>query len=201
MQNRWIFFVVAVYLGVLLFFSGCATIVKDSTLEKPAVSERKVPAESESDKIAREKAMREAEIRERDRQRAEREKAERERTAGGTQASLLAGFDYIYFDFDKYTIQPEARSTLHRLAAWVQANPGVGLVIEGNCDERGTTEYNMALAEKRAISAMKYLESLGIDKKKISTISYGKERPIDPGHDETAWANNRNDHFVAQEQE
>jgi len=79
------------------------------------------------------------------------------------------------------------------------ANKNVTVLIEGNCDERGTVEYNLALGEKRAQSAMKFLVDLGVDKARIKTISYGKEKPLEPGHNEEAWAKNRRDHFVVTE--
>lgn len=110
--------------------------------------------------------------------------------------SPIAGFDYIYFDFDKYNVKSEYRDTLKKVADWVKNNADYKLRIEGNCDERGTAEYNLALGEKRANSAKDYLVKLGIAKAKINIISYGKEKPVDSGHTEEAWAKNRNAHFV-----
>jgi peptidoglycan-associated lipoprotein len=75
-------------------------------------------------------------------------------------------------------------------------NPSVKIQIEGHCDERGTVEYNLALGERRANSAKRYLSSLGLTVNRVSTISYGKEKPLDPGHNEEAWAKNRRDHFI-----
>jgi len=102
----------------------------------------------------------------------------------------------IFFDFDKSALKLEAQALLKKKAEWLKANPAAKLLIEGNCDERGTAEYNLALGERRAESAKKFLVDLGIDAKRISTISYGEERPIDPRHTEEAWAKNRNDGFV-----
>jgi peptidoglycan-associated lipoprotein len=102
----------------------------------------------------------------------------------------------IYFDFDKSVLKLEAQSLLKKKAEWLKANPSTKLLIEGNCDERGTAEYNLALGERRAESAKKYLVDLGVDAKRISTISYGEERAMDPRHNEEAWAKNRNDGFV-----
>ena len=112
--------------------------------------------------------------------------AEKEQTA----------FEDIYFVFDKSTIEPEAREILKRLAGLLGSNKNYSLVIEGHCDERGTVEYNLALGQSRADAAMKYLVDLGLDKESIKTITYGKERPLDPGHDEEAWAKNRRAHFL-----
>lgn len=102
----------------------------------------------------------------------------------------------IYFDFDRFNLRPEARKTLAEKASFLKAHPGLKVRIEGNCDERGTREYNLALGERRAKAAMDYLVFLGISPERISTISYGEERPIDPRHCEEAWSKNRRDHFV-----
>jgi peptidoglycan-associated lipoprotein len=106
-------------------------------------------------------------------------------------------FKDITFEFDKFNLRPEARDILKQLADWLTKNKNYDVLIEGNCDERGTTEYNLALGERRAKEAMKYLVELGINGKRLKTISYGKERPLDPGHNEEAWAKNRRDHFAA----
>jgi peptidoglycan-associated lipoprotein len=102
----------------------------------------------------------------------------------------------IHFDFDRYSIRPEDRQILSSNTGYLLKNKNVKIIIEGNCDERGTTEYNLALGSKRAQEAKKILVNSGIDRKRIKTISYGKERPIDPDHNEDAWAKNRRDHFV-----
>jgi len=102
----------------------------------------------------------------------------------------------VYFDFNKSVLKPEAQTLLKKKADWLKANANTKLLVEGNCDERGTAEYNLALGERRAESAKKFLTDLGIDAKRISTISYGEERPVDPQHTEAAWAKNRNAGFV-----
>lgn len=102
----------------------------------------------------------------------------------------------IYFDFDKYNIKPEAEAVLKKKADFLKTNSVYAVLIAGNCDERGTNEYNMALGERRAQSAKKYLVTLGIPVNRLSTVSYGEERPVDPGHNEAAWAKNRNDTFT-----
>ncbi len=102
----------------------------------------------------------------------------------------------VFFDFDKYNLTPEARATLEKNAAELRRRADVMITIEGHCDERGTKAYNLALGEKRAKAARDYLVSLGIDASRIAIVSYGEERPFDPGHDETAWARNRRAHFV-----
>jgi len=99
----------------------------------------------------------------------------------------------VYFDFDKFDLSPEARAQLDKQAAWLKQYPNITVTVEGNCDERGTREYNLALGERRATSAKNYLVALGVDPNRIQTISYGKERPAVLGSDEAAWAQNRRD--------
>jgi len=102
----------------------------------------------------------------------------------------------IYFDFDKSNIRPDAREVLKANADYFLKNSSASIVVEGHCDERGTAEYNMALGQRRAQEAKKYLVNLGVKDSKMKTISYGKERPVDNGHDEKAWAKNRRAHFA-----
>lgn len=102
----------------------------------------------------------------------------------------------VRFDFDKYDLRPEAIKTLGDNAAKIKQYTQFKVRIEGNCDERGTVEYNLALGEKRARAGRDYLVSLGIPAKRLSIISYGKERPLDPGHNENAWSKNRRDDFL-----
>lgn len=101
----------------------------------------------------------------------------------------------INFDFDKYTVTPAAQAILKENAAWLKANAGKTVAIEGHCDERGTSEYNMALGAKRAKAAFDYLKTLGVEAARMSTVSYGKELPLDPRHNEEAWAKNRRAEF------
>jgi peptidoglycan-associated lipoprotein len=102
----------------------------------------------------------------------------------------------IFFEFDKSNISPEAREILKTNADFLLKNGNSKVVIEGHCDERGTAEYNMALGQRRAQETKNYLVNLGIKEPRIKTISYGEERPFDPGHDEDAWAKNRRAHFA-----
>jgi peptidoglycan-associated lipoprotein len=105
-------------------------------------------------------------------------------------------FRDIYFDFDKSFIRDDAKPALATVSDYMKKNRGARLLIEGHCDERGTSEYNMALGDRRAEAARKYLISLGVASGSLSTVSFGKEKPLDPGHNEEAWAKNRRDHFV-----
>ncbi len=104
-------------------------------------------------------------------------------------------FQTVYFDFDKYNLRPDAKAALDADFKLLQDFPDAAVRIEGNCDERGTVEYNLALGEKRARAAMDYLVGLGIAANRLSIISYGKERPAVQGHDEAAWSKNRRDEF------
>ncbi len=111
------------------------------------------------------------------------------------EASIFKDRD-IYFSFDRYDLNSDARQNLGRLADWLLIHPEFEVTIEGHCDERGTTEYNLALGERRAGAAKAYIINLGVDIGKVSTISYGEELPLDPGHDEASWSKNRRDHFL-----
>jgi len=99
--------------------------------------------------------------------------------------------DRTYYATNKYNLTPEAQRILAAQAEWLQNNPGVRVIIEGHCDERGTREYNLALGERRANGVKDYLVSLGIDPNRLETISYGKDRPVYPGSTPEAWAKNR----------
>ena len=101
----------------------------------------------------------------------------------------------IRFELDSAALTDEARSTLEKHALWLQGQRDVRVTIEGHCDERGTVEYNLALGEQRARAVREYLASLGVAGARLKVVSYGKERPLDPGSDEAAWARNRRAHF------
>lgn len=100
-------------------------------------------------------------------------------------------FGIVYFDFDRYDLKPDAKNTLSQLVPILKKFPEKNILIEGHCDERGTIEYNLALGERRAYSVKTYLLEAGIPENRIQTISYGKEKPVDLGHNEEAWAKNR----------
>jgi peptidoglycan-associated lipoprotein len=183
-----------------LFVMGCAkkTVIKE---EAATTKEKAATEQTATDKgILKDKAVKTGETA----TGASEEKpltdmASKEQAASG--AALEAAekektLADINFDFDNYSLKPGAREILKGHAAWLAKNKDSKLVIEGHCDERGTTEYNLALGERRAAEAKKYLTELGVDAKIMKTISYGKEMPLDPGHTEEAWAKNRRDHFV-----
>jgi peptidoglycan-associated lipoprotein len=102
----------------------------------------------------------------------------------------------IHFSFDSSVIRSSERANLASVASALNASPNDKLLIEGNCDERGTEEYNRALGERRALAAREALSKAGISPDRIRTISYGKDKPVDPAHNEAAWAKNRRDDFI-----
>ena len=130
-------------------------------------------------------------------QEAERQKMARDMQARSDLKTAMRHFkaEKIYFDFDKAELKPESREILKKKASWLMANPGFSVVIAGNCDERGTNEYNMALGERRAMAAFKFLNALGVSGDRMETVSYGEEKPVDAGHTPEAWAKNRRDDF------
>jgi len=112
-------------------------------------------------------------------------------------APAAAGLQAIYFDFDRSFVRDDAKATMKANAEWLKANPKMKVRIEGNCDERGTKEYNQALGQRRAASAKKYLTDMGISAKRISLISYGKEKPVCTESTEGCWQKNRRDDLIA----
>lgn len=117
-------------------------------------------------------------------------------TAGpvpGSQEDLVANVgDRVFFAFDRSNLQPDAQATLDRQAAWLGKYPQVNVQVAGNCDDRGTEEYNLALGQRRANASRDYLVARGVASSRIATISYGKDRPTALGDNEQAWAQNRN---------
>jgi peptidoglycan-associated lipoprotein len=124
-----------------------------------------------------------------EKERQAREAAERARTVAADLAAM------INFDYDQAVVRQADQATLDRKAAILAANPGVKIRIAGHADERGSDEYNLALGNRRAAAAKRYLENKGVDASRIDVVSYGEERPLNPGSDETAYAQNRRDEF------
>lgn len=178
----------------LFIMTSCAKkqIGVSERVEKPViVEEEKVVVVEEEEKapVAEEKVVVVV----------EEEKAEAERRAKAEMlAAKIREFDTenIYFAFDKSDLRPKARATLKKKAAFLRGDFSFRVLIAGNCDERGTEAYNLALGERRAHSAKKYLMALGISGDRISTVSYGEERPADPAHTPAAWELNRRDTFT-----
>jgi peptidoglycan-associated lipoprotein len=202
-------FVLILCLGLVL--SGCPkkTVMKEQPSAKTAqelAAEREEAARAEAERAVKERAekeAREARIKEEEAKRAAERQKEFEKSLVAKKQPGIEGEIFeskllkdIHFDFDKYDIRPGDAEILKEDAIVLKKLPNAKIQIEGHCDERGTIEYNLALGERRANSAKKYLISLGIPENLISTISYGKERPLDPGHNEDAWAKNRRAHII-----
>jgi peptidoglycan-associated lipoprotein len=176
----------AFFCSALLLLTACG---KKQVAVSPTTD---IAAEEAARKSAEEAKLRaEAEAKARAKEEA-KDRAEAER------AQMLAEFDSgnIYFEFDESTLGPEAQAVLKKKADVLRANPSFSSEITGHCDERGTNEYNLALGERRARSAKKFLMALGISGDRIKTISYGEEKPADTRSNEEAWAKNRRDEFT-----
>jgi peptidoglycan-associated lipoprotein len=154
---------------LMVYVSGCGKKPQPTTTEKPPVTDTRTEPQDTSGRI----------------------------TPGEvTEETTPSGFQKIYFDFDRYYIRDDAKQALEQNARVLKSNSGMRILIEGHCDERGTVEYNLALGERRAAAARQYLMDLGVEGNRISTVSYGKERPVAFGHDETSWQQNRRAEFV-----
>jgi len=173
----------------------CLTIFTTACAKKQVKTEEQVKPGEVSTKPAEEtKAVDEEALKRAEAERlAKLREQEREMKLRGEIQAFES--ERIYFDFDKAELKPEAQANLKKKAEWLRANTKFSIQIEGNCDERGTNEYNLALGERRASVAKNFLISMGISADRISTISYGEERPADPGQNEKAWAKNRRDEF------
>ena len=187
---------------VLSFFAlyGCPKSTEVSS--EPELKVEKAPQAPAEDTAAKEAAARAAEQQRADEAAAAaaaRAKAAEEEKSREAAATSAAGLEPIYFDFDKSFIRDDAKAAMKANADYLKANPKVKVRIEGNCDERGTIEYNQALGQRRAASAKKYLTDMGISAKRISLISYGKEKPVCTQSTEDCWQKNRRDEFVAAE--
>lgn len=122
--------------------------------------------------------------------------SEEQAAAAKAQAQQIITDTRVYFAFDKYDLSSEAKASLQEKAAIMKQYPSIRVLIAGNCDDRGTQEYNLALGERRARAALDYMVQLGVNPSQIEIISYGKERPLDRANTEAAWAKNRRDDFV-----
>ena len=175
-----LFIVFCLAFSLITFGIGCA---KKQVEEPPPIVDTSAAEEEARLRAEREAAEAKA--------RAEREAAQR------LLEEQINAFESekIYFDYDKADLKPEAQAILEKKARFLEENSSYSVRIEGNCDERGTNEYNLALGERRADAAKKYLTSLGISAYRITTVSYGEEKPVDTGHNEAAWSKNRRDEF------
>jgi peptidoglycan-associated lipoprotein len=198
--------IIVFFLCVGLLVSGCPkkTVMKEepsSKTEQQLAAERDKAARLEAErkeKEAKEMArMKEEEAKKQPAQK-EFEKSLVAKKTSGIEGEVFESqlLKDTHFDFDKYDVRPMDTEILMENAALLKKRPSMKVQIEGYCDERGTEEYNLALGERRANSTKKYLVSLGISPDRISTISYGEEKPLDPRHNEEAWARNRRAHTI-----
>lgn len=181
-NNRYFLFAVMVLLGLFTLW-GCPK--KSEVTSSPSTpKEMGSAAESGKDTMKDEAAAK------------SKEREESEAMARERASAAASGLQPIYFDFDQSSIRNDARDVLKADADWLKANPQAKVRIEGNCDERGTREYNQALGQRRATSAKKYLVDMGVSAKRISLISYGKEKPFCSDSSEGCWQKNRRDDLV-----
>jgi len=207
-KNVWVILALLLVIPGLLFTVSCAkktvksdaTAAVDTAKQEEALKARqaaiKAAEEAKKEELAR-KAAEEAarkKAAEAAALAAQKAKEDAEKRKILSTIQLFESED-IYFEYDKATLLPAARELLKKKAQWLRANPDSIILIEGHCDDRGTNEYNLALGERRARNAKTYLTDLGISSSRLTTISYGEERPVDPGQTEEAWAKNRRAHF------
>ena len=190
MQKHWTILALALLALVIFSFAACT---KSKISSEPATTtSAEEEARKRAEEEARQKALREENIREEglsEQQAEERMESER---------SMFENED-IYFEFDSIRLTPAAQEILTQKAAWLRKTPAARVTIEGHCDDRGTNEYNLALGDGRAQSAQAFLSDLGIKESRLTSISYGEERPITTGQNEETWARNRRVHFVIEE--
>ena len=180
-KNLWIGLVMLFLIPGFLFTVSCAQQEVKDTTEEIAIEPEKVPEETATP-ATKEEEQPTADM------------SAEERAIQAARNMFLS--EDIYFEFDKSTLDSMSQDILSRKADWMRDNPDVVVSVEGHCDERGTNEYNLALGERRAESAKSFLVDLGIEAYRISTVSYGEERPVDTGHNEEAWAKNRRAHCL-----
>ncbi len=186
-KRLWLSIALVLIVPAMLFTTSCAKkAVTGTSASKMAQDEaaRKAAEKARQEELARKRALEEQRLKEEAAQRAKME------------ARQQFENEMVHFAFDSAELDATAQDILRRKAAWLRANPDANIIIQGHCDERGTVEYNLALGDRRAKSAKNFLENLGIAASRMTTISYGEERPLDPGHNEQAWAKNRRAQFV-----
>ena len=188
--------VLAFICSSFLLMTSCAK--KQIQVSEPVQPVTQEVKAGEDEAKAAEEAKSAAEQDAKARAEAERQARLRELKMAQKLADEIRNFESenIYFAFDRSDLTDESKSTLREKANWLRANGDYSVNISGNCDERGTAEYNLALGERRAHAAKKFLMGLGISENRLATISYGEERPVDPGRNDEAWAKNRNDQFT-----
>lgn len=186
--------IIAMILGIAFIVTGCAKkkIVSAPTGEKEEIysemEDRNATQRELERKRKAEEGVEEYQLTEKQRI----EKEQRDKVEADIEQTLKKR---IHFDFDSFELKQEAREILKQKAKLLKEYKDLNVVIEGHCDERGTDEYNLALGERRARAAYEFLVLLGVDPERLNIISYGEEKPLDPGHNESAWAKNRRAEF------
>jgi len=175
-----------------LFLLACGKKEVKTDDQTTGVSAGEEVKEDDAEKAKKRARIREQELTEQQL----REKALAEEEARRRAMAVEFENEDVFFEFDQFVLSDSAKAVLNKKAKWLKDHPNAKALIEGHCDERGSTEYNLALGQKRAEAAMQFILALGIDPSRVSTISYGKEKPVDPGNNEVAWAKNRRAHFV-----
>lgn len=195
MKSRRLYIPILLLLSVFLLW-GCP---KKAEVARAPEAQPEVKKDTAAEEAARAAEAQRAEAARRAAEEAKAAEARAAEEARERAATQAAGLKPIYFDFDKSFIRDDARAVMKANAEWLKANPQAKVRIEGNSDERGTKEYNQALGQRRASSAKKYLTDLGIAAKRISLVSYGKEKPVCSESDEACWQKNRRDDFIVAE--
>ena len=187
-KKLWIILALAFIIPGLLFTVSCGkkAVKDDAALAKQAEDEAAMKAREAAEKTRQEELAQ---------QRAIEEERLKEEARLKQEAMDMFLNDDIHFEFDNSTLTPEAQLILKKKAEWLQNSPEAMSTIEGHCDDRGTNEYNLALGDRRATSAKNFLVDLGISESRLTTVSYGEERPADPGQNEEAWEKNRRCRF------
>ena len=194
MKKKWIILAMVLIVPAMLFTVSCAkkTVSTEPTTTEPATTDTTQADMDRQAELDRQKQLEE--------ERLAAERAEQLKKEAMERDLMMAKNRFlnenVYFDFDDSTLDYQAQELLKQKAMWMRDNPNANVVIEGHCDERGTNAYNLALGDRRANSVKTFLVNLGISGTRMTTISYGEEKPVDMGQNEEAWAKNRRATFV-----
>ncbi|MFO7643791.1 MAG: peptidoglycan-associated lipoprotein Pal [Desulfosarcina sp.] len=197
MKRKWMLLLMLLVLPALLFSVSCAkrAVVAEPTMTEADAAEAARQAQLEQQKALEQERQRKLEEERLAAARAEQLKAEAAQRDQTTAKNRFVN-EMVYFAFDDSSLDQQAQEVLREKAVWLRDNPDASVIIEGHTDERGTNAYNLALGERRAESVKSFLVNLGVDASRLTTISYGEERPIAFGQTEAAWAQNRRVAFV-----
>ena len=198
-SSIWLVVLISV-VAIAFIATGCAKkqVVKEEAAAKPVVEVKKEEPAPEPPKVAEapKEEPKPEPVKEAAAPEPKKEEAPPPPPAPEKVEPLALVAMRIQFAFDDYNLSTKAKENLEKVASWMSKDPAVKIQVEGHTCEVGTNEYNLALGERRANSAKKYLEGMGVNPARLSTISYGEERPLDPGHTEDARSKNRRDEFV-----